>query len=144
MKMNFFVVSKLLNTTTNLLIVGYLIFCLNLHFIYFNETFKIEQIIIILLNFILIGLHHFLSIRIKLDTDLLNMIYLESKNQPIELLTQQLDKSLTSLKLMPIRKSGREWNDRFNGCFKLYKFQIIILCLQASILFISMILLKLQ
>lgn len=82
--------------------------------------------------------------QIKLDKDLLNMLYLYSKNQPIKLITQQLDESLTSLKFMPIKKSSRDWNVSFNGCFKLYKLQITILYLQASILLISMILLKLQ
>lgn len=143
MKMHFFVLSTLLKVTTSLLITGYFIFAFSLCFLYFNQKMPIIDLLLIIIVFAFMALQHFFYIRVKLDAEILHMLYQEFSQETTEKFTEQLDQSLIYLNLMPEKKSGRAWDLRFKGCLKLFKLQIITLCLQATLLFISIIFPKL-
>jgi hypothetical protein len=64
------------------------------------------------------------------------MIARESQTESIENLTLQFDQTLMSMKLMPASKAGRDWSQRFAGCFKLLKLQIALLLIQYLVLMI--------
>ncbi|AXQ22472.1 hypothetical protein BEN71_10480 [Acinetobacter wuhouensis] len=136
MKMNFFVVAKLLSSTTALLFSGYLAFALSIIAILLKGWQSIEFWIFIVITLLLSFTHHYISFRVKFDAQLLEMMAQESKIESIENLTQQFDQSLVSMKLMPESKAGRDWSVRFAGCFKLFKIQIALLLLQYFVLII--------
>lgn len=130
MMMQLKVVSKLLKSSSGLLASGYLAFTLCcVLIILLTVSFKFA-LMLLLLNLILIGLHHFLSIRVQFDAALLDMVSQQSNLHDLEQSTQSLDQSLVDMKLMPASKSGRAWETRLEGCVKLFKFQIFVLCLQ--------------
>ncbi len=136
MKMNFFVVAKLLSTTTGLLCSGYVAFILSILAILLKGWDSLIFWIFIVITMLLLGLHHYLAFRVKFDAQLIEMIAHESKAESIENLTQQFDQTLQSMKLMPESKAGRDWSLRFAGCFKLLKIQITLLLIQYFVLII--------
>ena len=95
---------------------------------------SIDFLIFIAITLLLIIVHHYLSLRIKFDAQLIEMIAQESAKQPLEELTQQFDQTLFNLKLMPQSKMGRNWSLRFAGCFRLFKLQIALLFIQYFVL----------
>ena len=130
MNMQLVVLSKLLKSTTGLLVSGYLAFAMSiLLLMLFQGTFELTTILM-LVSLILVGLHHYLSIRVQLDSALLQTVVNATKSQSLEHIMQELDHSLVNLKLMPSSKMGRVWEARLYGCFRLFKLQIFVLCLQ--------------
>ena len=136
MKINFFVVAKLLSATTGLLFSGYLAFALAIIAILLKGWQVFEFWIFIVITLLLCFIHHYISFRVKFDAQLIEILAYEAKTESIENLTQQFDQSLLSLKLMPESKLGRDWSLRFAGCFKLLKIQIALLVLQYFVLII--------
>ena len=138
MKMNFLVLSKLLNSSSHLLIAGYSftffsLWLLNLHT---NSLLNLTLCILLIL-FILI--HHYVFIRVSFDAQLLAIMAEEIKvrnadQEYLDQLTEQLDKSLILLKLMPKNKAERHWSLRLSGCQKLFRFQIAIFITQILLL----------
>lgn len=139
MKMNLLIMSKLLFTCTSFILAGYLIFSLNIIILVWSSI-QINDYLIILpiLIFSLLAIHHFIFIRVKFDASLLHMLYREAQHQSIKILTQQLDQSLLDLNMIPLNKANRPWEQRLQGCFKLYKIQITILIAQAITLFFTL------
>ena len=136
MKMNFYVVAQLLSATTAILLSGYLAFALSIFAILFKGWQSFEFWTFIVITLLLSGLHHYLSFRVNFDAQLIKMIARESQTESIENLTLQFDQTLMSMKLMPASKAGRDWSQRFAGCFKLLKLQIALLLIQYLVLMI--------
>lgn len=136
MKMNFYVVAKLLSATHGLLISGYVAFILSIMAILLKGWQSLEFWIFIILSFSLMMIHHYLSVRLKFDSELIEIIARQSDTVSIENLTQQFDQSLMQFKLMPESKAGRDWSLRFKGCFGLFKLQITLLFIQYFVLII--------
>lgn len=136
MKINFYVVAKLLSATQGLLFSGYVAFILSMMAIFLKGWQSLEFWLFIILNFILMMLHHYLSLRLKFDAQLIEIIAQQSNSSTLENLTQQFDQSLIQLKLMPESKAGRDWTLRFAGCFRLFKLQIALLFIQYFVLII--------
>lgn len=138
MKMNFIVLSKLLSASLSLLIVGYGFLFFNL-FLFINGHSISLVYFLFCIVIILIGLmHHYIAVRVHFDAKLLELLYHEMKHQPIEQLTNQLDHSLISFKLMPKNKASRNWNLRFQGCRNLFKLQISFLMIQVCLFIFSL------
>lgn len=136
MKINFYVLSKLLASTSSLITAGYFMFGLSiLALMHLQECSQLNIFILMLWIFLLIGIHHYIYIRVKFDSDLLIMMHTEAEHQSLQKSTFELDQSLILFKLMPSAKTDRDWQIRFKGCLKLYKIQIFILVLQAVSLF---------
>ena len=136
MKMNFFVVAKLLSATTGLLCSGYVAFILSILAILLKGWDSLIFWIFIVITMLLLVLHHYLAFRVKFDAQLIEMIAHDSKTESIDNLTQQFDQTLLSMKLMPESKAGRDWSLRFAGCFKLLKIQITLLLIQYFVLIV--------
>lgn len=137
MTMSFFVTAKLLAASRGVLCTSYFVltFCLLYALIQLDLNFI--EIILIGMSLLLALLHHYLSIRVKFDSDLLLMLYqqLNTKETDQDILTQQLDMTLVNLGLMSNKKTHRSWDLRFRGCLKLLKIQVIVLTLQMTLLF---------
>ncbi|MEG1273711.1 MAG: hypothetical protein RSD50_10955 [Acinetobacter sp.] len=136
MKMNFYVVAKLLSATNGLLISGYVAFILSVMAILLKGWQSLEFWIFIILSFGFMMLHHYVSLRLKFDAELIEVIAQQSDTVAIEDLTQQFDQSLLQFKLIPKSKVGRDWSLRFAGCFRLFKLQITLLFIQYFVLII--------
>ncbi|AMW78714.1 hypothetical protein AMD27_07355 [Acinetobacter sp. TGL-Y2] len=137
MNMSFFVIAKLLDATCTLLCASYFILTFCLLYALIQVDLKLIEIIFIGLSLLLTLLHHYLSIRVKLDSELLLMLYqqLHTKDTDQDTLTQQLDTTLVHLGLMSKKKTNRTWDLRFKGCLKLLNIQIGVLILQMTSLF---------
>lgn len=143
MKMNFIVLSNLLNACSSLLIAGYSFLFFNLYLLIINIPQINSLNIYFSLIVIIVGLiHHYIAIRVKFDANLLKSIYFEINQQPIEQLTKQLDQSLLSLKLIPQNKASRHWDLRFLGCQKLLKLQISLFIFQILLFIFTLFLLE--
>ena len=129
MKMNFVVVSQLLKQTQSLLKSGYLVFVLSVVSLFLFSS--IPVFIPLLLITGLLAIHHYFFIRIEFDRGLLQ--HMIDQPEDVETLTQQLDQSLLNLKLIPSNKTDRDWSERFKGCLRLLKIQIIIVLIQYSV-----------
>ena len=129
MKMNFVVVSQLLKQTQSILKSGYLVFVLSI--ITLSLFSKMQIIIPLLLVTGLLAIHHYLFIRIEFDRGLL--LHMVEQPEDVESLTQQLDQSLLNLKLIPSNKTDRDWSERFKGCLRLLKIQVVIVLIQYSV-----------
>lgn len=136
MNMNFYVLSKLLNATTGLLISGYIAFSLSFLDLIIQSKSTIHSFMCLVIAILLVAIHHYISIRVKFDADLLLMLGQESKHKKIIDLTKSFDQSLMYFKLMPKDKAGRSWKVRFNGCLQLFKLQIALLTLQFIVLIV--------
>lgn len=136
MKMNFYVVAKLLSATNGLLISGYVAFILSVMAILLKGWQSLEFWIFIILSFGFMMLHHYVSLRLKFDAELIEIMAQQSDTVSIENLTQQFDQSLMQFKLMHESKAGRDWSLRFAGCFRLFKLQITLLFIQYFVLII--------
>ena len=136
MKMNFYVVAKLLSATNGLLISGYVAFILSVMAILLKGWQSLEFWIFIILSFGIMMTHHYVSLRLKFDAELIEIMAQQSDTVSIENLTQQFDQSLMQFKLMPESKAGRDWSLRFAGCFRLFKLQITLLFIQYFVLII--------
>lgn len=136
MKMNFYVVAKLLSATNGLLISGYVAFTLSVMAILLKGWQSLEFWIFIILSFGFMMLHHYVSLRLKFDAELIEIMAQQSDTVSIENLTQQFDQSLMQFKLMHESKAGRDWSLRFAGCFRLFKLQITLLFIQYFVLII--------
>lgn len=136
MKMQFFIVAKLLSATSGLLASGYVAFALSIVAILLKAWQSTEFYVLILISILLMFAHHYLSFRLKFDAQLIEIMAQESNQQQIEDLTQQFDQTLLQLKLMSETKAGRDWSLRFAGCFRLYKLQITLLFIQYFVLII--------
>lgn len=134
--MNFYVLSKLLNATTGLLISGYVVFSLSSLDLIIQSKSTTYSFNCLVIAILLVSIHHYISIRVKFDADLLLMLDQESKHKKIIDLTESFDQSLMYFKLMPKEKAGRDWEVRFNGCLKLFKLQIALLILQFIVLIV--------
>ena len=136
MKMNFYVVAKLLSATNGLLISGYVAFILSVMAILLKGWQSLEFWIFIILSFGIMMTHHYVSLRLKFDAELIEIMAQQSDTVSSENLTQQFDQSLMQFKLMPESKAGRDWSLRFAGCFRLFKLQITLLFIQYFVLII--------
>ncbi len=131
MNMTILVMAKLLKNSRSLLFTGYLIFISSLCTYLIHSTVAAN-----ILNFSLIStslfcllLHQYIAVRVQFDGDLLQTFI----DHP-QLTSKELDQSLLQLKLMPIEKTQRSWEQRTQGCLKLFKLQFFILFLQFLIL----------
>lgn len=129
MKMNFVVVTRLLKQSQSILKSGYLVFVLSI--ITLSLFSKMQIVIPLLLVTGLLAIHHYLFIRIEFDRGLLQ--HMIDQPEEVENLTQQLNQSLLNLKLIPSSKAGRDWSERFKGCLKLFKIQVMIVLIQYSV-----------
>ncbi|MCH7383211.1 hypothetical protein MMP71_05040 [Acinetobacter dispersus] len=129
MKMNFVVVSQLLKQSQSILKSGYLAFVLSIVSLFLFSSIPI--LIPLSLVTALLAIHHYLFIRIEFDRGLLQ--HMVDQPEDIESLTQQLDQSLLNLKLIPSNKTGRDWSERFKGCLRLFKIQVMIALIQYSV-----------
>ncbi|NNP75717.1 hypothetical protein A7P54_04685 [Acinetobacter sp. Ac_3412] len=129
MKMNFVVVSQLLKQSQSILKSGYLAFVLSIVSLFLFSSIPI--LIPLSLVTALLAIHHYLFIRIEFDHGLLQ--HMADQPEDIESLTQQLDQSLLNLKLIPSSKTGRDWSERFKGCLRLFKIQVMIALIQYSV-----------
>jgi hypothetical protein len=136
MKMNFFVIAKLLSASTGLMCSGYLAFALSIFAILFKGWQSIEFWIFIVITLLLMAAHHYLFFRVKFDAQMIEIIAKQSQTDTIEKLTQQFDQTLVEMKLLPEYKIGRNWSLRFAGCFRLMKLQIALLLAQYLVLVI--------
>jgi len=136
MNMKFYVNAKLLSATSSLLLSGYLAFALSTIAVLLKAWQSIEFWIFIVVTFILVSIHHYLSYRIKFDAQLIEMMAHETENQPIDKLTQQFDQTLLDMGLISPAKIDRTWSLRFSGCFKLLKLQITLLFIQYFVLIV--------
>ncbi|MCL9677624.1 MULTISPECIES: hypothetical protein [Acinetobacter] len=138
MHMQFIVLAKVLQSTHSLLMAGYVAFvlCILCFFYALWPTIWIWGYFAVI--FILIFSHLYVSIRVKLDAELL--LYLaEHDPKMLNERTHDLDLALIALKLMPNSKAGRTWTERLNGCKRLFKLQIVLLVLQYAMLMMSLI-----
>ena len=136
MKIHFYVLSKLLASTSSLITAGYFMFGLSmLTLMHLQDSSQINMFTLMLWLFLLIGIHHYIYIRVKFDSDLLIMMHTEVEHRSLQKSTFELDQSLVLFKLMPSTKTDRDWQLRFKGCLKLFKIQIFVLVLQAVSLF---------
>ncbi|QIO05752.1 hypothetical protein [Acinetobacter shaoyimingii] len=138
MKMKFLILSKLLHSGSYQLFSGYIVFSLSILIILFKfHTFWQYSLIIIAM--LLVAIHHYVALRVKLDAELLEYLSKTEDAQQLEQLTQELDQSLVTLKLMPEQRTGRSWDLRLKGCQKLFKWQISLLVLQFVYLIIVLV-----
>lgn len=138
MNMNFIVLSRLLSQTIYLLLSGYVAFILSATLLLFYGASSLQYWLLITLIFLSLSIHHYISLRVKFDADLLQSLshYQFSQKIPFDQLTQQFDQTMLDLKLMPARKIGRSWDIRFQGCLKLFKIQILLLIVQYILLIV--------
>ncbi|MBK0063200.1 MULTISPECIES: hypothetical protein [unclassified Acinetobacter] len=126
------IMSKLLNNTISLLLSGYVAFVLSVMATFFYGGQTLELWAYLLVIFLLLFMHHYVSIRVKFDVDLILFITETgfSPSQSLDKATEELDQALIGLKLIPLAKVGRSWQLRLKGCLKLFKLQILLLILQ--------------
>ncbi len=138
MSLSFLIMAKLLGATRNLLFASYFILSFCLIYTLLTHNLNAIEMTLIALSLMLALLHHYLSIRVKFDSDLLLMLYEQFSIDPTAqvTLTQQLDQTLVNLGLMPPEKINRKWDLRFKGCLKLLKIQTLILIIQMTLLFV--------
>jgi hypothetical protein len=132
MKINFVVVIQFLKQSQSILKSGYLVFVLSVVSLFLFSS--VAMLVPLLLVTGLLVIHHYLFIRIEFDRGLLQ--HMIDQEDDIEYLTEQLDQSLLNLKLMPADKAKRHWSERFKGCLRLLKLQIVIVLLQYSVFII--------
>lgn len=130
MNMQFYVLSRLLKSSTGLCCSGYVLFVLSTIDLVFNGSFSGWLITLVILNLVLCAAHHYMSIRVQFDVALLEMLFDQSQQHSIESLTDDLDRSLLALNLITQQKTARSWDLRFKGCLKIFKIQVMILALQ--------------
>lgn len=130
MNLQLVVLSKLLQSTTGLLISAYVAAIFTLWLIIQFGNVMLFDLLYVLICLVLLGIQHYLSLRIKFDSALLATVAECSQTQSLEQTTKELDLSLINLKLMPTNKCGRAWELRELGCLALFKWQIVVLCLQ--------------
>ena len=130
MNLQLVVLSKLLQSTTGLLISAYVAAILTLWLIIQFGNVMLFDLLYVVICLVLLGIQHYLSLRIKFDSALLATVAEYSQTQNLEQTTKELDLSLINLKLMPANKCGRAWELRELGCLALFKWQIFVLCLQ--------------
>ncbi|WP_180102003.1 hypothetical protein [Acinetobacter sp. YH12126] len=130
MNLQLVVLSKLLQSTTGLLISAYVAAIFTLWLIIQFGNVMLFDLLYVLICLVLLGIQHYLSLRIKFDSALLATVAEYSQTQSLEQTTKELDLSLINLKLMPTNKCGRAWELRELGCLALFKWQIVVLCLQ--------------
>lgn len=132
MKMNFTVLSKLLQSTRGLLLSGYAAFALSFILLLLPNSPGLYRFSALLFCLLLLAAHHYLSMRVLFDARLLDA--LAQSEQPLHEITADLDQSLIQLKLMPQAKTGRGWTERFQGCIRLLKAQACLLFMQYLVL----------
>lgn len=131
MKMNFTVLSKLLQSTRGLLLSGYAAFAFSFILLLQPNSPGLYRFSALLFC-VLLAAHHYLSMRVLFDARLLDA--LAQSEQPLHEITADLDQSLIQLKLMPQAKAGRGWTERFQGCIRLFKAQACLLFMQYLVL----------
>ncbi|TCM64524.1 hypothetical protein EC844_11785 [Acinetobacter calcoaceticus] len=134
MQMKFQLLANLLSNTRSLLYSAYVALCLSVLSILLKGWLNIELISYLMIVFLLCAMQHYISIRLKLDADLLKHLAEQSVQKTVAQLTKEMDQALLYFKLMPAKKSARDWSIRFQGCMKLFKIQIGLLFLQYFIL----------
>ncbi|AYA04572.1 hypothetical protein BEN74_18460 [Acinetobacter sp. WCHAc010034] len=132
MKMNFTVLSKLLQSTRGLLLSGYAAFAFSFILLLQPNSPGLYRFSALLFCVLLLAAHHYLSMRVLFDARLLDA--LAQSEQPLHEITADLDQSLIQLKLMPQAKAGRGWTERFQGCIRLFKAQACLLFMQYLVL----------
>lgn len=133
MKMNFTVLSRLLQSTRGLLLSGYAAFAFSFLLLLLQSNSPgLYRFSALLFCLLLLAAHHYLSIRALFDARLLDA--LAQSEQPLHEITADLDQSLIQFKLMPQAKAGRGWTERFQGCIRLLKAQACLLFMQYLVL----------
>lgn len=138
MNMRWIVLSRLLSQTNYLLLSGYVAFIVSTTLLLFYGASSLQYWLLLTLNFLALFIHHYVSLRVKFDADLLQSLSQYQLSQKIssDQLAQQFDQTMLDLKLMPARKIGRSWDNRFQGCLKLFKIQILLLIIQYILLIV--------
>ena len=140
--MNFYILAKLLHSSTLQLFAGYVVFALSIFVLSISmlkqqPAASLHFTLLIMVTAIM-ALHHYLGLRVKFDANLVHYLSTAQESEQLQQLTQQMDESLIQLKLMPQAKAGRDWNTRFQGCKTLFHAQITVLILQFIALISSM------
>ena len=132
MNLQFAFLSRLLNQTIYLLYSGYLAFSLSLLILIFKGNLTPQLWFYLSVIALLLIAHHYVSIRVKFDADLLHFLsqYTASNTKSLDEIRKELDESLVQLQLLPTNKTGRPWDIRFQGCKKLFNIQILLLITQ--------------
>lgn len=130
MNMHFYVLSRLLKQSVYVLFSGYLalVICLYL-LLNFDSTIRnLGGCVLVILALV----HHYISLRVQFDADLLHQFSQISQNDGKDLneMTHALDQSLIDFKLMPDSKGNRSWALRLQGCLKFFKIQVTFFILQ--------------
>ena len=145
--MKLLVVAQLLQNTDSIRNAGYIAFALSVlaYFFYAWQTFWIYLSLCAI--FLLCLLQHYVSIRIRFDSELLLLVATtaedQNEKQYIEQKTKDLDRSLLELKLISAEKCNRSWDKRIQGCMQLFKFHIaLVLCQYIVLISLMIFLLK--
>ena len=131
-KMQFFLIEKLLYTTTSLCLSSY--FCILLStLIFINTSTGIFKVLLMAAIIVLGLIQHYFYIRIHFDYSIFKEIR-QSNSENFQENLKDLDESLISLKLIPQHQAGKPLLLRYKGCKKLLIQQIILIALQYLIL----------
>lgn len=126
--LRFILISELLKSAKSLCLSSY--FCIFLSIIIFIKlpSSFFNHSLVILLTFILL-IQHYFYIRIALDSNIFKHLSF-LKNAETDTAINLLDHAFLELDLVPDNKIKRTLSERFNGCKKLLKNQIILIALQ--------------
>ena len=136
--LRFILISELLKSAKSLCLSSY--FCIFLSIIIFIKlpSSFFNHSLVILLTFILL-IQHYFYIRIALDSNIFKHLSF-LKNAKTDTALNLLDDAFLELDLVPDNKIKRTLSDRFKGCKKLLRNQIILIILQ----YVGLIILILQ
>ena len=125
------VLSRLLRHTESVLKSAYLAFALTV-LVWLQPSVQAwPWSWLVAMSFVVIAVHHYLSIRVRFDADLLEHVagMIDSGTGERSAM-QMLDDSLVGLGLMDPSKEGRDWGLRLAGCRRLFRLQVVLLVLQ--------------
>lgn len=126
--LKFILISELLKSTKTLCLSSYFsLFLSIIVFINLPSSFLSTGIIIFLMVMLLI--QHYFYIRIEFDSNIFKHLSL-LKNTETDTALNLLDDTFFELDLVSDKKSKRTLIERFKGCKKLLKNQIILIALQ--------------
>ncbi|ANF81744.1 hypothetical protein A3K93_05790 [Acinetobacter sp. NCu2D-2] len=124
--------AALLKSSLPLLISGYIAFFFTILIILLMPNYWCTVLIV---SVLIMLLHQYIFIRLYFDFNLLQHIPEEANQLPQ--FTQELDQTLTTLKLLSSDKQNRDWTLRLKGCLRLFKIQIMLNMIQYVLLILS-------
>lgn len=140
-------VAKLLRNTDGIRNSGYVAFSLSIFGYFFYAWHSVWLYLSLSCIFLLCLLQHYLSIRLRFDADVLELLTTSSQTEDelqLDHKTILLDQSLVELKLIPSEKCARPWQDRLAGCMRLFKLHVMVVVCQYIVLLTLMIFLLQQ